>query len=180
MYNRALSARENTLLVVLAIIMLFGVYYIFVFENVRSQMDEIEMKTSFVLDEITMKTTVLADKNVMEAKVNEMLALPQNEISVLPVYDNEEELLRELAIILQPTFGRTIDFSPIQVNDDIVRRKLNITFGIDSYRSLRKVVDDIYSTGYRFSINEFQFSTRGENEAYTASLGITFFETLES
>ena len=187
MHNRALTARENTLIVVLSIVALFGIYYIFVFDKVRSEMDDIELQTSYFMDEKTIKTAVLIDKNAMEEKVNEMLALPQSEISVLPTYDNEEKLLRELAIILKPTFARTIHFDPIQITDDIVRRKLSITFSIQSYESLRKVVDDIHNTGYRFSVNELQFSSIDElqvlsieeNESYSVSLGITFFEMLD-
>ena len=178
MHNRTLSARENTLIMLLSIVLLFGIYYIFVFDKVRSEMDDIELQTTFFTDEKIMKTAVLNDKNRMEAKVNEMLALPENEVSLLPTYDNEEKLLRELEIILQPAFERSIYFDPIEITDDIVRRKLSITFSIDSYQSLRKVVDDIQNTGYRFSINEFQFSYIELDDIYSASLGITFFERL--
>lgn len=207
--NRVLSRRENILLFILIIIIILGFYYLFVYQDVQAQLNSIEIEMLDTESNIAYKETASKIVKDMRVELDMINSLPEDYITEIPLFDNEEALLEKLKPILAKTDDYNISFAPNEIIDNVVRKNINISFTVLGFDNMYQLLEEIQSTGFRFLVNEFQFSVAdqageqvnveeeietkdkeedslgeldehiGNSQTYSVSLGITFFERLE-
>ncbi len=148
MLMRSFSRREKTLLVFLALILVVGLYVLLVQRPVEAKLDELALE----VEDLEVKTQVaqikLSQRNKMKKELDEIFALPQDQITVMPPYDNIETLMVQFNSIflgLEPK----LSFPEVQFNEGIATRPIQFEFMAPSYDQARAILTRLTRTGYR-------------------------------
>lgn len=148
MLMRSFSRREKTLLVVLALILVVGLYVLLVQRPVEAKLDELALE----VEDLDLKTQAaqikLSQRNKMKKELDEIFALPQDEITVMPPYDNLETLMTQFNSIflgLEPK----LSFPEVRFEEGIATRPIQFEFVAPSYDQARAILTRLTRTGYR-------------------------------
>lgn len=180
--TKRLSNREKALLLVLAVLLVVGVYVLAVQYPVTDRLRQAEYDAAEVEDQIVVaeaKAQVYAD---MQAELAEIFAQPPEDVTVLPAYDNIENLVFLFNDIFAGT-DPSLSFSPVQEQGNVAVRPVQFSFTADSYDHARRVLTALTGTGYRCLLDGLTFAP-GEGDVETGALrvsgNITFYELMES
>ncbi len=179
--NRSFSRREKGLLLLLVVVLLVGLYFKLVHYPIVSRMEEIEAETEETLDAQAVADVRLGIYNDMSAELEEIFAMPAEDITEMPAYDNEATLMGYLNYIFAGT-DQNLNISKVQ-NGNIWERNVRFSFTARSYAQARGVITDLTHTGYRSLLDSLSFAPSGGEEGegietgeLTVSGSITFYE----
>ncbi len=148
MLMRSFSRREKTLLVFLALILVVGLYVLLVQRPVEAKLDELALE----VEDLELKTQVaqikLGQRNKMKRELDEIFALPQDEITVMPPYDNIETLMVQFNTIFMGLEPK-LSFPEVQFNEGIATRPIQFEVVVPSYEQARAILTRLTRTGYR-------------------------------
>lgn len=174
-----LSNREKVLLLVLVLVLLAGLYFYVVHYPITNRLDEIELERDDLLVSQAVADTRLQIYNDMQAELEEIFAMPEDEITVMPAYSNRETLLLYFDKIFAGT-SQVLNFDDERETDNIVERTVRFSFNADSYAKARQVLTDLtVGSGYRCLLDSLTVSpVEGniESGALRISGTITFYE----
>lgn len=181
--TRKLSTREKLLLLALVLILLAGLYFYAVHYPVTDRLDEIELEWEDLLVAQAAADTRLQTYNDMKAELEEILAVPEDKITVMPAYSNRETLLLYFDKIFAGT-GQILYFDDERVNNGIVERTVRFSFNADSYAKARQVLTDLtVGSGFRCLLDSLAVSP-AEGDVQTGALrvsgSVTFYEYKKS
>ena len=146
--TRSFTRREIILMLVLVLVLLVGLYFLVVHYPITERLAEIEDER----DEIAFNTEVAQMRSQlyqsMKSELDEIFAMPENEITVMPEYDNNQTLLNYLHIIFEGTDVALSQDSP-SVNGNIVTRNIRFSFTAESYDQAKLILGQLTGTGYR-------------------------------
>ncbi len=148
MLMRSFSRREKTLLVFLALILVVGLYVLLVQRPVEAKLDELALE----VEDLDLKTQVaqikLSQRNKMKKELDEIFALPKDEITVMPPYDNLETLMVQFNAIFMDLEPK-LSFPEVQFNEGIATRPIQFEVMVPSYDQARAILTRLTRTGYR-------------------------------
>ncbi len=174
-----LSNREKVLLLVLVLVLLVGLYFYVVHYPITNRLDEIELERDDLLVSQAVADTRLQTYNDMKAELEEIFAMPEDEITVMPAYSNRETLLLYFDKIFAGT-SQVLNFDDERETDGIVERTVRFSFNADSYAKARQVLTDLtVGSGYRCLLDSLTVSpVEGNIEAGALRISgtITFYE----
>lgn len=180
--TKRLSNREKALLLLLAALLVAGVYVLAVQYPVANRLRQAEYDAAEVEDEITAAEAKAQVYNEMQAELAEIFAMPPEDVTVLPAYDNVQNLM----LLFNDIFAGadpSLSFSPVQEQDGVAVRPVQFSFTAASYAEARRVLAALTGTGYRSLLDGLTFAP-GEGDVETGSLrvsgNITFYELMDS
>lgn len=148
MLMRSFSRREKALLVILALILVVGLYVLLVQRPVEAKLDELALEA----EDLDLQTQVaqikLSQRNEMRAELDEIFAMPQDEITVMPPYDNLETLMVQLDGIFMGLEPK-LSFPEVRFEEGIATRTIQFEFAAPSYDQARAILTRLTRTGNR-------------------------------
>lgn len=177
MLMRNFTKREKILLLLLSAFLIISLYFAMVHYPVENRLAEIELERSEIEDKIEDAKTVCEEYDAMKSELDEIFALPEDEITVMPDYDN----LQMLVLLFEDVFG---DVSPdlrfnVNTDGDIVSRSVNFSFTAPDYSTVRDILSGLTKTGYRSQLKSVTVSPSygGITDGELSVAGcITFYE----
>ncbi len=148
MLMRSFSRREKVLLIILALILLVGLYVLLVQRPVEAKLDELALE----VEDLELKTTVaqvkLGQRNKMKKELDEIFAQPQDQITVMPPYDNLETLMVQFNAIFMGLEPK-LSFPEVRFEEGIATRPIQFEVVVPSYDQARAILTRLTRTGYR-------------------------------
>ena len=180
--TRRFSNREKALMLVLAVVLVIGLYVLLVHYPVTNRLQQAEYDAAEVEDEILVAQARQAVYNSMKDELAEIFAMPPQDVTVLPAYDNIENLV----FLFNDIFAGTepsLSFSNVQMQGNVAVRPVQFSFTAADYAQARRVLAALTGTGYRCLLDGLTFAPIDgdvENGALRVSGNITFYELAES
>lgn len=177
--NRSFSRREKVLMLVLALVLVAGLYFLLVHYPVSQRMDEIELENEEILFEKDVADSRLAVYNDMKAELDEIFAMPEDEITVMPEFDNIQTLMNIFNDIFQGT-GQTLNFDNVTYNGNIASRTMRFSFSAADYAQAKSILERLTGTGFRCLMDSVSFAPTEDGSVESGALRvsgtITFYE----
>lgn len=152
MLMRSFSRREKALLLVLVLILLAGLYVLAVHNPVKASLARLAGEKEDAELKQQVATIRLGQYNKMKAELEEIFAMPKDQLTVMPPYDNTKALMVQFNHI----FGELeydLNFSEVAFNENVATRAVQFRFDAPSYEEARLIVDKLNSTGNRSLMN---------------------------
>ncbi len=148
MLMRSFSRREKVMLVILALILVVGLYVLLVQRPVEAKLDELALE----VEDLELKQQVaeikLNQRNSMKKELDEIFALPQDQITVMPPYDNLETLMVQFNGIFMGLEPK-LSFPEVRFEEGIATRPIQFEVVVPSYDQARAILTRLTHTGYR-------------------------------
>lgn len=152
MMTRSFTRREKILLLVLVVVMLVGLYVLVVHYPVKAELARLETEKEDAELQLQFAQAKSLKYAQMKQELDEIFVMPQDQITVMPLYDNAESLMVQLNHI----FGELeydLNFSEVSFQDKIATRGVQFTFDAPSYEVARSIIQQLAHTGNRSLMN---------------------------
>lgn len=175
------TRREKLLMVVLAVVMLLGVYILAVHYPVRDSLAQLEQERADLELNLQIAQARYGQYQTMKDELADILSRPADQITVMPDYDNLQPLMSRLNQIFSPAISYEMSFDPVLLEGTVARRTIRVTFTCAAYQETRSILEQLCRTGWRCLISELSLSpvqNVGDlsNSAVAATVTVTFFE----
>lgn len=165
MLMRSFTKREKFLLLVLVLVMLAGLYVLAVHNPVKASLTRLAQEKEDAELRLQVAQIKAKQYNEMKAELEEIFAMPKDQLTVMPPYDNTKALMVQFNHI----FGELeydLAFSPATFNDNVATRAVQFTFDAPSYEEARIIIERLNRTGNRSLMNTLSIAPaapKGEN-----------------
>lgn len=174
MLMRSFTRREKIMLVLLVLVLLVGLYFLCVHRPVEAQLEELAAEK----EELELKTEVaqvrLLQRNLMKQELDEIFALPADQITVMPPYNNLEALMVQFDSIFMGLEPK-LNFPEIRLEEGIITRPIEFEFDAPSYDQARAILTRLTRTGQRSLLDGLSI----QPQEVTVS-GRYFFDTVRA
>lgn len=156
--SKQFTRRERVLLVILALLLLFAVYFLAVHRPVTEALDRIRIERENVSADLLVLEAKQQRMEQMRKEVDEILSQPN--VAEIPTYDNLQQVMNFLNTVLSSASGYTLNFQSLQQpeEDAILRRTMQIAFVAASYDGARSMVEQLQNCPYRCQISDFSIT----------------------
>ena len=177
--SRDFTKREQILLIILGLLLVLVVYYYLVDMPLRSQMTQLESQKTELEADVTMAEAKVAEYQKME----EDLARLGNSASYMESYNNRTNEINFLNDLLASTAAYSVNFSPVTVDGNQVRREFQLAYTCGSYSEAMDILGRLSYCKYRCLISDVGCApVQNSNTALTGAVNVTvnatFYETL--
>lgn len=148
MLMRSFSRREKTMLVILAVLVAVGLYFLLVHRPVEAKLEALAQEQEDLELKIEVAQVKLAQRNGMQAELDEIFALPRDQITVMPAYNNLEALMVQFDSIFMGLEPR-LNFPEVRFVEGIATRPIEFEFEAPSYDEARAILTRLARTGQR-------------------------------
>lgn len=148
MLMRNFTRREKVLLVILGLVLLVGLYFLCVQRPVEDRLAALELEKEDLELDTTVATTMLAQRNEMRAELDEIFAMPKDQITVMPAYDNLETLMVQFDSIFMGLEPK-LSFPEVRFEEGVATRPIEFEFDAPSYDQARAILTRLTRTGQR-------------------------------
>lgn len=183
--NRSFTRREIILLLVLALLLILGLYFYAVHYPIVNRTAEIDAEMDDVLFKLDVAKTRQGIYNSMKTELDEIFKLPEDELTVMPEYSNFQTLLNHFNTIFDG-HEPVLSFDTVTFNGNIAARTVRFTFLASDWEEGREILSQLTSTGYRCLLDSLSFTSAGgdtnredfyvESSPLKISGSITFYE----
>ena len=188
--SKQFTRREKVLLVILALLLLFAVYFLAVHRPVTEALDRIQAESETVSADLMVLEAKQQRMEQMQKELDEILAQPN--VAEIPTYDNLQQVMNFLNTVLHSANEYSLSFQSLQQQEDnsILRRAMQMTFVTLSYKEARDMISQLQNCPYRCQLSDFSIAPAtadGQSRDTVAalldgpvqvSLTVTFFEKL--
>lgn len=181
MLLRAFSKREKVLMLVLAAVLLVGFYILSVHNPVNQALEQAAQEQAGLELDLQIAQIQYSKYRSMKEELDEILARPADQITVMPDYDNLQPLMNRLNQIFTLASSYDMSFDPVAVEGDTARRVIRMTFTCGDYAGARSILEQLCRTGWRCLISDLSLTTpqNGGDLAHSpvvATVTVTYFE----
>ena len=177
--SHALSNREKCLLLALIVLFLVGLYFFAVQYPIAERTAAIEQENAVLDGELAAAQSRADEYNAMKAEIDEIMAQPQDKITLLPPYSNIETLMRVLDVIFAGT-NADFSFGQPRISGNVAARTISFTCTAADYATARRLLHDVAGTQYRSLLDSFTLTPVDSRDLYAGALqvngSITFYE----
>ena len=177
--SRDFTLREKILLLVLAVIVIIGFYYIGVDQPVRDAVNQAKSQQDALNTELTI---LQAKADSLTRMQSEMEEIQKDEtLGEMGSYNNSKAELDELNQILQDADSYDIRFSDVTRDGNLIRRAFSLTFSAADYDKAQELVERLCTNQWRCLVSDIRFAAKGDNlEDGGVNVGVTatFYETM--
>ena len=152
MLMRSFTRREKIMLLVLVLIMLVGLYVLFVHNPVQKSLADLDQEKENLELQRDVAQAMAIKYTSMKNELEEIFQLPKDQITVMPLYDNAEVLMIQLNHILGE-LEYNLNFSTVTFADKVATRAVQVTFDAPSYEEARDIIQRLTHTGNRSLMN---------------------------
>lgn len=178
--TRRFTLRERILMIVLIVILLVGLYFFLVYYPVKNSLSEIQTEQEEIEMRLQIAETRKGIYDDMQKELNDIFSLPQDEITYMPKYDNERELMTKFDVIFEGVEPR-LNINKT-TNNGIVSRAISFSFEAPDFESAKRILGELTSTGFRCLMSSIVLSPINgdlENNSLSVSGTITFYEIIK-
>ena len=155
--TRTFTRREVVLMLVLVLIVLVGAYFYAVHYPVTTRLAEIETEREDLELNTTVAETRAAIYRSMKSELEEIFAMPEDEITVMPEYDNIQALMNYFNVIFAGT-DPTLNYDEVRMNGNIAARTIRFHFTAPNYAHAKTILGQLTATGYRCLLESVSMS----------------------
>ena len=188
--SKQFTRREKVLLIILALLLLFAVYFLAVHRPVTEALDRIQAESETVSADLMVLEAKQQHMEQMQKELDEILAQPN--VAEIPTYDNLQQVMNFLNTVLHSANEYSLSFQSLQQQEDnsILRRAMQMTFVTLSYKEARDMISQLQNCPYRCQLSDFSIAPAtadGQSRDTVAALldgpvqvtlTVTFFEKL--
>lgn len=152
MLTRSFTKQEKTLLLILVLVVLAALYMLLVHTPVENSLTELAAEKEDAELMLQVAQIRATQYNEMKAELEEIFAQPEDQITVMPPYDNTKALMVEFNHI----FGELeydLTFSDVVFEEGVAIRAVQFRFEAPSYAEARVIIDRLGHTGNRSIMN---------------------------
>lgn len=164
MLMRSFTKREKVMLLVLVLVMFVGLYVLAVHNPVKANLARLEEEKEDADLRLQVAQIQAQKYREMESELEEIFAMPQDQITVMPLYDNAERLMVQLNHI----FGELeydLNFSEVAFQEKVAARGVQFTFTAPDYATARNIIQQLSHTGNRSLMNTLNIAPAEETES---------------
>lgn len=148
MLMRNFTRREKVMLVILVLVLMVGLYFLCVHRPVENRLEELELEKEDLELQTTVATVKLSQRNKMKAELDEIFALPKDQITVMPPYNNLEALMVQFDSIFMGLEPK-LSFPEVRFAEGIATRPIEFEFDAPGYDQARAILTRLTRTGQR-------------------------------
>ena len=181
MLMRRFTKREKIVMLILAIALVVGFYFLAIHYPVKTRLEEIALEKQDIEDQTVIAEAMLANYRKMKNELDEIFSLPEDEITVMPEYDNKQTLIYYFNTVFAET-APDLRFDNAKIDGRIASRSISFNFTADSYSSAEEILTLLTDTGFRCSMQNLTVSpTEGDlaNNELRVSGNIVFYELVK-
>ncbi len=182
--TRQFTRREQVLLVILALVSLFAVYFLVVHLPVTEALERAQAEKEAISTNMMVLEAKQKRMDQMQKELDAILAQPN--VAEIPDYDNLQQVIDFLDTVLSTTGEYSLSFRGLQRAEDtgILRREIQMTFVSASYYEARDVLEQLQNCPFRCQLSAMGITLASGQAPDTAltdgavqvSLTVTFFE----
>ncbi len=177
--KRQFSVREKVLLIILALLLIFCVYYILVDKPVRETILSASERQSAAESEMTVASARLEKMHRMQSALE---LLSQEAQADVPDYDNARSVVELMNEAMAHSTEYTLSFEPVLRQGAIAIRPINMDFRCANYAEGKRILQILLDSPYRCRITEMSVSgvsggDIGQQEV-TVKAKVSFYEYL--
>lgn len=176
--KRSFTRRERALILVLLVMLLVGVYFLAVHFPIVNRMEEIDREQENLQTELEAAQLKAVDYASMKQELDQILSQSEEDITVMPAYNNIETLMRRLDVIFAGT-SPDFTFNQARITDNVAARTINFSCTAEDYQSARQLLREVTGTGWRSLLDSFTLTPEGDT-LYAGQIrvsgAITFYE----
>lgn len=147
MLMHSFTKREKIIIFIAAVALVIGFYFLVIHYPCKTRLAEIEQEKLQVEDDTSIASIMFQSYSGMKKELDEIFAMPADEITYMPEYDNVVTLMSMLDGII-PLAQYNISQS-VSVDGTIASRSISFNFAASDYEAAKVVLDRLQSTGYR-------------------------------
>ena len=178
--SRDFTTKEKLLLLFFALVLVALAYYNFVDKPVRAALASAAAEQESLQTELQSVQAQLERMHRMRSELDDVTA--GGTASEMGSYNNSKLEIESLNRILGDTLKYNISFSNVTRSNDQIRRNFNLSFTVDNYETLERVVSALTQNQHRCLIGDLNCnSTRNSNVLdgnVSATTTGTFYETM--
>ncbi len=178
--TREFTTREKVLILILSLILIALLYYQFIDQPVRRQLEAAQSEAEDLSMELQIVEARLGELRRMRTEMDTLIA--SGTASEMGSYNNSKEEMSILNDVLKDTLQYSISFANVTRDGDQIRRNFSLLFSVDSYETMEKVLKALSENKCRCLIGDVQCSqingSNYETGFFTVNAGATFFETM--
>ncbi len=179
--DRAFTAREKALMVILALIIIGAVYYLFVYAPSSAAVESAKSQLTQVESDLTVQQALAMQRESMEEQLQELKSDGAS-AQTTPKYDNNAQAVVEINKALSGAKSFTLSFQDPEQSEDglAMRRTCSISFTAKSYAAAKAIIEDLIDGKYSCLVTDFSISsgTSNSSEDTTGSVNIVYYESL--
>jgi len=181
MMTKSFNAREKTLLVVLAVLLLAALYYFAVFQPTQNTISAAQLELDELETLLIEEEADAAQLQKMQEALLEISGTPVAE-TITPSYDNFQNLLAQLNSALSGANDYKLNFQDPEITGGIAKRSLQLVFYASDYAAARRILNELYSSPYRCDITAVTVSPAESGVAdmqsvpVSATVSIVYYE----
>ncbi len=160
MLMRSFSRREKVMLVILVLVLVVGLYVLLVQRPVEAKVDELALEKEDLELRQQVAEIRLGQYNKMKNELDEIFAMPKDQLTVMPPYDNIETLMVQFNSIflgLEPK----LSFPEVRFEEGVATRPIQFEFAAPSYDQARAILTRLTRTGYRSLLDGLSITPAG-------------------
>lgn len=169
------TTKDKILLVILFGI-LFGIlYYQFVWNPVK------KIKESCDMTALTKEQEMYQARQSVIRRMKAVIEENQDKTTgLIADYDNQEEEISRLHVILEPATSFQIRFEEPVSDGTVIRRVMNLSYEAPTYQSAKAIMNDLKDDNYLTTIRDVVFSSQGkgfwDGGAVSVAMRVTYYE----
>ena len=156
--NRRFTSRERWLMLVLALILVCGLYFLVVHYPITQRMEEIEIEMEEIASDTDIANVRYTIYQSMKNELDEIFAMPEDELTVMPEYDNLQTLMVYFNTIFAGT-DPSFNFDQVRINGNVATRTIRFSFTASDYYKAKDILHKLTDTGYRCLLDNVSFGT---------------------
>ncbi len=178
--TREFTNREKVLLLILSLVLVALLYYQFIDQPVRRQLEAAQADAEMLSIQVQAVEAKLKDMRRMQTEMDNLIS--SGAVSEMGSYNNSKEEMAILNDVLQHTQQYSISFADVTRDGDQIRRNFTLLFAVNDYASMEKVIKELADSDCRCLIGDVQCSQGTKRDQKTDFITVnataTFFETM--
>lgn len=179
--DRAFTAREKTLMIILALIIIGAVYYLFVYAPSSAAVESAQTQISQVESDLTVQQALATQRQSMEEQLKEIKS-NGTAAQTTPKYDNNAKAVAEINKALSGAKTFNLSFQDPEQSEDgtAMRRTCSISFTANSYAAAKSIIQDLIDGKYSCLVTDFSITSGSSADSTDANASVTivYYESL--
>lgn len=182
MFFRQFTHREKLILGGMVVVLLAVMYVLLVHHPIEERYLELEASRADAELALADTQAKAYRYNSMQAELEEIFSMDEDEITVMPPYDNLNTLLtlfNGIFIGSQPQFS----YAPPEMHGNVAVRTIRISYTASSYEQARSILEQLTGTGYRCLVTSLSISPRDGDITrgpVSVEVAINFYELVKN
>ncbi len=178
--SRDFTLVERLLLLLFSLVLVALAYYQFVDRPVRTALASARAEADSLSMELTNLTAQVAKMRSMREELDDVTV--GGTASEMGSYNNVKAEIESLNEILGDTIEYTITFANVSRTGNQIRRNVSLSFKVDGFESLERVVGRLSTNHHRCLIGDLRVSSTKNSNILEGDLNVstmaTFYETM--